>query len=123
MATIGLLAPISELFIAVIILIIADWITGIWKSLKCKRRLTSFRLRMSISKLVTYLLAIYLAALFDNYLTPNIALNLAGYVAAYIGLTELVSIYENISIITGKELMSDIGAAIKKSVTAKLRRE
>jgi phage-related holin len=123
MATIGLLAPLADICIAVVILILADWVTGLWKSYKCKRRFTSYRLRLSIGKLVTYLLAIYLAHLLDVMIITDLDLHLATYVAAYIGVTELVSIYENISVITGKELMKDIAKSIMSSVKSKIKKD
>lgn len=121
MATLGLLAPLSSVFIAVLILIIADWITGIWKSLKCKRRLTSYRLRLSVTKIVTYFLAIYLAALVNDFLMPGLGINTASYVAAYIGVTELISVFENISVITGKRLLRDLAALLMESLKQKFK--
>ena len=52
--------PIELLVVLVLVLFSIDFITGIWKSLKAGDRVESRKLRWSLGKLLTYLLAMTL---------------------------------------------------------------
>lgn len=112
-------APIAPLVHAVLALFVIDWMTGVWRSKKAGRILTSYRFRKSINKIAAYLLAIIAAHITDTNLLGDM-LHLPEIVAAYIGFTELTSIYENLSDITGKQLLKDIASDITNRIKQKI---
>lgn len=113
-------APISTIVHAVLALLLIDWITGVWKSKLVKRRITSYRLRKSMNKTGGYLFAIITAHIVDYSLLDS-SLHLASIASAYIGFTELTSIYENLSEITGKKFLKDLAVYISKQVKEKFK--
>lgn len=112
--------PIKEMVYAVIFLWAIDWILGVWKSLKAKRTLTSYRFRKSISKITTYVLAITSTYVLENTFLPE-WIPICKVVAGYIAFTELVSIYENMSEITGKKLMLELLDVVKRNMHSILK--
>ena len=112
--------PIKEMVYAVIFLLAIDWILGVWKSLKAKRTLTSYRFRKSISKITTYVLAITSTYVLENTFLPE-WIPICKVVAGYIAFTELVSIYENMSEITGKKLMLELLDVVKRNMHSILK--
>lgn len=110
--------PIAPLIHAVIALFIIDWITGIWKSLNNRRHFSSYRLRKSVEKGFSYMLAIITAHILSASLLDN-AINIPAVVAGYIGFTELTSIYENLSDITGSNILRDVLKMISEKVKTK----
>lgn len=112
--------PIKGVFIAIIALWFIDLCSGIWKSILKKRSLTSYKLRKSLSKLLSYIIAIIAANILDVSLLDS-SLNLHQIVAVYIGITELTSIYENLAVITGQDLLRSILIKIKESINKKMK--
>lgn len=112
--------PIKGMVHAVIFLWAIDWILGVWKSLKAKRTLTSYRFRKSISKITTYVLAITSTYVLENTFLPE-WIPICKVVAGYIAFTELVSIYENMSEITGKKLMLELLGVVKRNLHSILK--
>lgn len=112
--------PIKGMVHAVIFLWAIDWILGVWKSLKAKRTLTSYRFRKSISKITTYVLAITSTYVLENTFLPE-WIPICKVVAGYIAFTELVSIYENMSEITGKKLMLELLDVVKRNMHSILK--
>ena len=101
-------APVQGIVHAVIALFVIDWITGVWKScLVNKRRFTSYRLRKSVNKAVGYILAIVSGHILNESILGG-SMNLPQIIAGYIGITELISILENLSDITGKDFLKEI---------------
>lgn len=112
--------PIRGMVHAVIFLWTIDWILGVWKSLKAKRTLTSYRFRKSISKITTYVLAITSTYVLENTFLPE-WIPICKVVAGYIAFTELVSIYENMSEITGKKIMLELLDVVKRNMHSILK--
>lgn len=113
-------APIAPLIHATLALLLIDLLTGFWKSKIVKRRITSHRLQKTTHKTGGYLLAIITAQIVDaSYL--NSSIHLPQIVSAYIGFTELTSIYENISEITGTKFLNDIVKDITKRIKEQLK--
>lgn len=112
--------PIKGMVHAVIFLWAIDWILGVWKSLKAKRTLTSYRFRKSISKITTYVLAITSTYVLENTFLPE-WIPICKVVAGYIAFTELVSIYENMSEITGKKIMLELLDVVKRNMHSILK--
>lgn len=96
-------APIQATMVTVLVLVIADLITGLLAAKKSKDPITSAGLRRTIIKIFLYQGAIILAFLTQKYLTGE-TIPVSNIVAGFIGLTELTSVVENMNIISGKSL-------------------
>lgn len=96
----GLLAPIQVLAIAIGFLVVADVVTGVWASLKAKQRVTSDRFGRTVTKSGVYLVALVVAHVAEAYVFGG-AVPVTKVVSGLVGTTELISIYENLSRISG----------------------
>lgn len=111
---VALLAPIHSILITAFALVVVDMITGIWAALKSGQKISSAKLRHTVSKLLIYQIAIITAWLVETYMhldfIPAVKL-----VSAMIGLVELKSVIENCNIISGqnifKMLIEKLGSA------------
>jgi phage-related holin len=110
----GYFLPVKPLIHAVLFLFCMDWILGVWKSRKAHRRLTSYRFRKSISKITTYVIAIMSTFVLEKTFLPEWG-HITQIIAGYIAFTELTSIYENMSEITGRKLMKDLLGVLKRN--------
>lgn len=99
----------------IFILLAIDWITGVYRSHKFKRKFTSYRLRKSTEKMFGYLLALISIFILEHQIL-FVDWGLIRIVAGYIALTELASIYENIAAITGKAFIKDLIDLIKNKI-------
>lgn len=99
------LSPISGMVHAVLLLIAADWLTGVYASRKEKKKITSRGFRKTVEKFVLYTLAIVTTYLVETEIAE---FRMANVVAGYVALTELKSIFENIVRITGRNVMNEI---------------
>lgn len=111
-------SPCKEVLHAVFALFAIDWLTGVYWSRKSGKKFTSYRLRKSISKGASYMVAIIAAFILDQSILGG-GFHLINIVGGYIGLTELKSILENLSKITGKDWFSEVYKLIKERVKAK----
>ena len=112
-AIIGTLAPIREIMIAVIVLVIADLVTGVMVARKRKQPITSAGMRRTISKFMVYEISLICGFLTEIYLIPGAGVPISKIVAATIGAVELKSVLENSGAITGirfSSLMSRLGS-------------
>ena len=113
------LSPIQAIFFAVWFLLFVDLLTGIWKSVKTGKRLTSNRLRSTVEKTFFYSLSIVVLWVVDKTFF-NCSIHLAEIIGGYIALTEVISIFENIAEITGHDFYLKIQELIKETITNKL---
>lgn len=95
----AVISPIQPILIAVIFLVLVDFVTGIWASIKRQIPITSFHMRRTIVKLLAYLSTILVAFIIETYLLSEVPL--VKVVSSLIGLTEGKSFLENINVITG----------------------
>lgn len=100
-------APVAPLIHAIMALWLIDWITGVWKSRLVKRRITSYRLRKTANKITGYIVAIIAAHILNHSILMG-SLHLPQIITAYIGMTEFASIMENLSEITGKNILKEV---------------
>jgi len=116
--------PVMPIIYVILVFILFDLLTALYaKVIKKREKLQSNKLRKTIEKFVYYTLAILLAHLFDVYLI-NIFLTKA--VAGFIAATELLSIYENITLITGTDIAKKLLGQIKiyfKDFTVKSKKK
>lgn len=95
------------MLIAAAVLIFIDLITGMAAARKRHEPITSAGIGRSVAKLLVYEIAIALAFIAEKYLTgPNIPLS--HIVASLVGVTELLSCYENINELSGQNLLKSI---------------
>lgn len=116
-ATVSVFAPIKATLITVMVLSVVDLIAGIQASKKRRRKITSTGLKRTIVKVAVYELVVLLGFLTEQYMTGE-TIPIVKVITGYIGLTELVSIMENIEIVTGVPVIK----AITKKIEA-LRRD
>ncbi len=100
----ALLLPIQGLMLALGTLIGADFITGVWKSAKKRKKITSRGWRRTIGKSAIYLVAV-IAGFACDYIVQNETPIIARTVSLAIALTEIKSIMENFYAVTGINLL------------------
>lgn len=115
LACLAYFAEIQNLFHAVLLFMVIDWITGVYASYKTRTRgeawFTSFKMRRTVEKFVFYMMAIAVAYVFRKEFIESI--ELGKIVAGYIAITEIKSIFENISRIMGVNLFNELWHIIK----------
>ncbi len=114
----GYFIPVLPILYTVIFLFAVDWITGVWKSIKFHKKIRSYRLRQSVDKLVSYIIVVIATYCFQKRFIGE-DMHLVNIVAGYISMTELISIYENLSVITGKEFLKDLIILVKEKYIKK----
>lgn len=106
----GHLLPIAHFIGIGILLVTSDWVTGVWAAMRREEKITSKGLRRTVEKIFLYSLAILLVMVVESAFFHTHILTAA--VALYISLVELFSNLENISDITGSNIIS----AFRKSL-------
>lgn len=102
------LAPIKASMLTIIVLVLVDLITGLLAAKKQGIPIISTKLGHTVIKLLGYEIAVLLAYTGQTYLLDGVPV--IHVVAGFVGSTELLSIYENMSVITGTPYID----AIKK---------
>lgn len=92
-------------------LVLFDLVTGLWASRKNKIPITSRRLTHSVNKWVAYIIAII--ATFISQKSLEIEFNLFYFVAGYIYGCELVSLFENLAVISSNKVFLKIIEVIR----------
>lgn len=92
--------PIKATLITVMVLTVADLISGIMASRKEGKKITSSGLKRTIIKTTVYELVVMLGFLTEQYMTGD-SVPIVKVLAGFIGLTELKSVMENIERISG----------------------
>ncbi len=97
-------APVKATLITVMVLTIADLISGIMAARKERKKITSSGLKRTIIKTTVYEAVIMLGFLTEKYMTGD-AIPVVKILAGFIGLTELKSVMENIERISGMSII------------------
>lgn len=115
LACLAYFAEIQNLFHAVLLFMVIDWITGVYASYKTRVKgqawFTSYKMRRTVEKFVFYMMAIAVSYVFRIEFLETIPLG--KIVAGYIAITEIKSIFENIGRIMGVKLFNEIYLIIK----------
>jgi hypothetical protein len=115
LAGLAYFAEIKNLFVAVLIFMALDWVTGVYASFKHRTKgecwFTSSKMRRTVEKFVFYMMAIGVSFIFRVEFIESIPLG--KIVAGYIAITEIKSIFENISKIMGVQLFNELWLIIK----------
>jgi hypothetical protein len=105
------LMPISGLLFLVGFVIVLDTVTGIWKSIKNKTKITSRGLSAIISKMLLYEVTVILFYMIDYFILNNIILQffsvqllLTKVLALILVSIEVMSINENYKAVKGLDL-------------------
>ncbi len=106
-ATVAALAPIQAVLISVLVLIIADLVTGMWAAHKRGEAVTSAVMRRTVSKIFVYEIAVICGFLLETYLLSSLV-PVSKLVAGVIGLVEFKSILENCNSILGQNLFQTV---------------
>lgn len=104
LAAFAVLAPIHDMLAACLFLVAVDLLTGVIKAVKQKQTLKSSGFRQTLIKLFVYEMAIILGFVTQKFLM-NDSMPLTNIIAGYIGLTELLSVMENLNAISGGQLL------------------
>jgi hypothetical protein len=114
-------APMASMIHVVLIFIVLDLLTGLYSSYKQKIPIVSLKLRRTVEKFVCYSIAILIGYAFEiNFAHWS---NLGQIIAGFIASIELLSIYENIRVITGLNLVTKVKQVITDSVTKLFKKD
>jgi hypothetical protein len=104
LVSIAILSPVRPVMIAVMFLIVLDFVTGVWASIKKKVPITSFGMRRTIVKAFAYQGAIVFGFVMETFLLPDIPS--VKIIGGLIAITECKSFFENINVISGVDFGS-----------------
>lgn len=107
LSVLAVFAPIKTLMVAVGFLIVMDTIMGIWAAKRKKRKITSAKLRSTISKAVIYQFCIISGFVLEKYIIDG-AVPVAKIIAGAIGSVEIKSLLENANFILGGSIFTEI---------------
>lgn len=106
----AVIQPIQNTLIALLCFIVADVITGVWKSLKAGN-FQSRKFSESIGKIFLYFIAILVTRISDLYFDlPKVNT----VVTSLIVVSEVISVLENISVITGIPIIEKVQTLFKR---------
>lgn len=91
--------PIRPALIAISVLTMADFFSGIWASIKENKPITSNGLSRTVKKILSYQLVIVTSFVIETYLLQEMPV--VKVVSGFIAITEGKSFFENIRRITG----------------------
>jgi len=111
------IAPVKPLMVAIGTLIIIDLVLGVWAAVKKKEKITSRGLSRTITKLVTYQLAIISSLIMESYFAAGIPI--VKIISGLIAITEFKSILENTTRLTGINFWEIMMKRIIRSVPKK----
>jgi hypothetical protein len=105
LATLAILAPVKAVAIFICFLVFVDLVLGLLASKKSGIPITSAVLRRTVTKLLVYETTMIIAFLTQKYMTGT-TIPVSSIVSAFIGVTELTSVVENLNTIAGTNLLS-----------------
>lgn len=106
-AIIGIFAPIKEVMATMLVLIIADLLTGMYAAYKRKETIDSSAIRRTVSKILIYEIAIALGFLAQAYLVKDL-IPVANLIGSVVGLVELKSVLENLNSASGTDVLKAV---------------
>lgn len=104
LAVVALLAPVQGMLLSCLFLVCFDLISGVAASYKRGDAINSSGLKQTLLKLFVYELVIALAYVAQHFLMAD-AVPLMNIVTGYVGVTEFLSIVENLNSISGSNLL------------------
>jgi|GEM_PF-5773402 len=104
--------PINQYIIAMFLLVVIDWLTGISAAIHLKEKVTHEGLYRTVVKLRDYLILIIASHLVTIYFFSSLKVPFETLAASYIGLVEFKSIIKNIETTSGLDIWSQINKFI-----------
>jgi len=108
------LTPVSNFIHLVLVLVFIDLITGSYAAIKAGEKFSAKKLRNTIEKFVFYAIAIISSYILQMIIDDGT--EVARIIALFIGSIELKSIYENVSKITGIDLVAKVWDFMKEKI-------
>lgn len=105
--------PIKDIYILMVIVVVMDFITGIGASVKRKIPRSSSRLKNSIIKCFCYFGAVFIFWQFEIRLGLEHVIGSYKVIAGFIAIVEIISILENMAVITGNPIFLKIVRLIR----------
>lgn len=106
-------APISTIIHVMLVFIFFDFVSGVWASCKNKEKIESKRMRKTITKIIWYIVAIFMAHMMEVTFSLQF-LHLAQIVGGFICMVEIKSVFENITKITNEPIFMKIYKLFEK---------
>jgi phage-related holin len=98
LSLLAVFAPLQKMMVALLFLVSADFLTGIWAAYHTKSPISSRRLARTIVKTFVYLTTVCVVHVANKFLLSagDFSLPLDSLIISFIALTELKSIFENL---------------------------
>lgn len=116
LALLAVFAPIKAVLGVTLVLVVADFVTGVLAARARKESITSQGFKKSVMKALLYELAILMGFLVEHYLTGDF-FPATKLISSLIGLTELKSMLENLDSIAGQNMFAMLIARISRQTT------
>ena len=99
---VSFLTPIAPAMMTVGLLVFADTFTGIWAAKHKKQKITSHKLKRTISKVLLYNVSVITGFMIESYMIDFIPF--VKIVLGAIATVEFYSLIENVSVVTGNNI-------------------
>lgn len=101
------LAPMQNMLLSMLFLIVTDFLSGIWASIKEKKKISSSKLSRTVSKTLVYFTTVVVVHVAHIHLLGSSEiLPIESIAIGFIAITELKSIFENLNRISKNDLFS-----------------
>lgn len=107
--------PIWPALLALFGFCVIDFITGVMRSKKLGITFSSTRIRLSVNKLAVYFFLILTTHIFQKVFANPLGLNVYKFLVFFFSTIEVVSIYENLSVVLGVDLVKAFKSSISKA--------
>jgi FtsH-binding integral membrane protein len=118
LGALAVFAPIRQMLVAMVFIVMADLVTGLWAAARRGERIRSDKLRATVVKLAVYLLALCIGFVAEVYLLDRV-IPVAKMIAGLAGAVELKSVLENLDSISGGSLFKSLIARLAPENAAK----
>ena len=112
-AAISIFTPVVPMLLTIGVLIVIDFLVGIYRAFKMKEQITSRKMGNTISKMFLYQLTIISLFLFETYILGSI-MPVTKIGAVLISITELKSIDESVEKMIGVGVWKKLVKIIKR---------
>lgn len=102
----GFFMPLKSAFVALLCVVVVDFITGIWASRIKKISISSRRMRLSVRKMIGYFGLISLLFIIEKEF--DFDFGSYRFIGGFICFVELISILENTAVISGNKIFLSI---------------
>lgn len=114
LSVLTLLSPISYLLHAILVFVLIDLISGCYASYKNGEKITSNKLRNTVTKMIVYLTSIMMCFYFQKLFIPEI--EVAKIMTGFLITTEIFSTFENFTRITKVNFVEIFKQILEKTI-------